>query len=321
MHLLILLLAAVSSTDGLSVFPLAEERRARGGAAPGMWLLASLWLCAQELCCVHRVFPASSQHCSIWRERQSDGPHSSPIDPKPCKWKNFKSWRRAEREKAGPSHWLLCCFSPSVSPPHTQACFAVLSLLASWVTVQLLSEPSQSCSAFSLALVLKPGKGPRTTLDLFIEAFKGQVWLTKHLYGPLSFPPPRGPHSPRAPCRLRAKPGTSMAVPSTQMRPMGDAPWEATPCSSAPADSLLAEFTSFQSRVERPTLPQPSAWHGRSLLLPGMEPTIKEGGMVEGWAEEAHALISYRNHRAPGKASDRIRACHTPSDQHPGLLF
>lgn len=55
------------------------------------------------------------------------------------------------------------------------------------MTVQLLSVPRHSYSVFSLALVLKPGKGPRTTPDLFIEAIKGQVWLTKNLYGPLSF--------------------------------------------------------------------------------------------------------------------------------------
>lgn len=33
---------------------------------------------------------------------------------------------------------------------------------------------------------------------------------------------------------------------------------------SVPAGSLLAEFISFQSSAERPTLPEPSAWHRRA---------------------------------------------------------
>lgn len=101
---LILLLAAVPSTDGTSVFPLAEERTAKWGSSP--WHVAPGLPVA--VCTGAVLFPDSSQCCSTWREGQSDGPN-------PCKWKNFKSWRRAEREKlalpTGP-----CAFSPLLPP-------------------------------------------------------------------------------------------------------------------------------------------------------------------------------------------------------------
>lgn len=72
------------------------------------------------------------------RTVQSGGPHCSPTGPKHCKWKNFKSWRRAEREPGGPSPGPLSSLSASApfSPPPTRAGFAVLTLHASWVTVQ-----------------------------------------------------------------------------------------------------------------------------------------------------------------------------------------